>query len=233
MGCCTSSPHSRRIYRDPADLDEEFVDPVRYFGTNRVGSNLIPDDIDGLPSTHMEKHLATDSNRLLYQAEMDSGQAYRCYRPATLCLCTPWGLAYVVANYGLCSLCILLPWDEACCHVRKEYSTRRWFRVYPNRIAANSPHLRCPYGLLGCGSWTKDDIVNHPFDRGAFGFTSVRCGVLQYLCCMFPVMGGSVARHRCQCNGPLWNRMYTDCGGWWCDEWYVLFIIGIESDLRE
>jgi hypothetical protein len=36
MGCCTSSPHGRRRYRDPADLDEEFVlgdeesVPIRY-----------------------------------------------------------------------------------------------------------------------------------------------------------------------------------------------------------
>ncbi len=33
MGCCHSSPHSGRKYRDPADLDEEFVDeegnPIR------------------------------------------------------------------------------------------------------------------------------------------------------------------------------------------------------------
>lgn len=25
--------------------------------------------------------------------------------------------------------------------------------------------------------------------------------------------GGTVARQRCPCNGPLWD------GGWWCDEW--------------
>ena len=29
MGCCYSSPYSRRRYRDPADLDEDFV-PIRY-----------------------------------------------------------------------------------------------------------------------------------------------------------------------------------------------------------
>lgn len=221
MGCCASSPHSSRVYRDPGDLDEEIV-PLRYFGTNRAGSNLMPDDIAGLPSTHMEEHLATNSNVLLYQAEMDSGQAYRCYRPIVLCICTPCGLAAVLATYGICGPIILCPWDEACCHVRKEYSTRRWFRIYPNRIATNSPHLRCPYAFFGCGSWTADVIENHPFDRGAFGFTSVRCGlILHYVCGMFPILGGSVARHRCQCNGPLWNRMCTDCGGWWCDEWYV------------
>ena len=29
MGCCYSSPYSRRRYRDPADLDEDFI-PIRY-----------------------------------------------------------------------------------------------------------------------------------------------------------------------------------------------------------
>lgn len=73
--------------------------------------------------------------------------------------------------------------------------------------------------IVGCGSWNADDILSHPFDRGAFGFSRVNCGVLESLCCLWPVYGGTVARHRCQCNGPLWNRMFTDCGGWWCEEW--------------
>jgi hypothetical protein len=29
MGCCTSSPHAQRVYRDPSDFDEELV-PLRY-----------------------------------------------------------------------------------------------------------------------------------------------------------------------------------------------------------
>ena len=65
MGCCTSSPHSRRKYRDPADLDEVVV-PLREFGNYRNGTtNLVPDDIDGLPSTHNYKHLASDPDTLL------------------------------------------------------------------------------------------------------------------------------------------------------------------------
>ena len=31
--------------------------------------------------------------------------------------------------------------------------------------------------------------------------------------------GGVVGRQRCPCNGSLWPRMTSDCGGWWCDEW--------------
>lgn len=66
--------------------------------------------------------------------------------------------------------------------------------------------------LGGCGSWNADSILNHPFDRGAFGFQRARCCSVSYLCCHWPVYGGAVLRHRCQCNGPLWNRMFTDCG---------------------
>lgn len=126
-----------------------------------------------------------------------------------------------------------------CCWVRKEYSSRSFFRIYSNRIEVNEPQVRFPFGYLGCGSWNSDKIVVNVFDRGAFGFQHVRAGVSEYLFCCWPVYGGVVARHRCQCNGPLWNRMFTDCGrfyfflvcstwillthqflgGWWCDEW--------------
>jgi len=65
MGCCSSSPHSRRKYKDPADLDEVIV-PLRKFGQYRNGTtNIVPDDIDGLPSTHNYKHLASDPDTLL------------------------------------------------------------------------------------------------------------------------------------------------------------------------
>jgi hypothetical protein len=210
MGCCASSPHERRRYRDTADLDEELV-PLRYFGTNRAGSVLAPDDISGLTSVHIEAHLASNQDPILYEAEMDVGTAYRCYRLYYFCLFTPWGLAYAVAT-GFLKVFSLCPCDEACCYVRKEYSSRRWYRVYSNRIAVNDPAVRIPYGVLGCGSWNADDILSHPFDRGAFGFSRIHCAVMDYLCCMWPVYGGTVARHRCQCNGPLWNRMFTDCG---------------------
>lgn len=55
------------------------------------------------------------------------------------------------------------------------------------------------------------------FDRGAFGFSVVKFGSIQHLCCCWQVYGGVVARHRCQCFGPFWNR--RDYCGWWCDEW--------------
>ena len=57
MGCCVSSPHSSRVYRDPGDLDEEIV-PLRYFGTNRAGSNLVPDDIPGNNMTESDPNVA-------------------------------------------------------------------------------------------------------------------------------------------------------------------------------
>ena len=68
------------------------------------------------------------------------------------------------------------------------------------------------FAIVGCGSWNADKIVTHPFDRGAFGFQRVHCGTCHYLLCLWPIYGGVVGRHRCQCNGPLWNRMLTDCG---------------------
>jgi len=101
--------------------------------------------------------------------------------------------------------------DESLCWLRKEYSTRTWFRVYPNRIEVNYPKVRF-FGCLGCGSWNGDQITSHPFDRGAFGFRPVRCGVRNYLCCIWNVYGGDMARQRCQCNGSLWPRFF-DCGG--------------------
>ena len=81
----------------------------------------------------------------------------------------------------------------------------------------NYPQLRF-FGLLGCGSWNSDNIVSHPFDRGAFGFRPVRCGLRAFLCGGWTVYGETVSRQRCQCNGSLWPRL-LDCGGWWCDEW--------------
>ena len=179
----------------------------------------IPLQIDGLPSTHISKHLATHPDTLLYEAEIDQGRAFRCYRPITLLFCFPPVAIYYLTSQGfgkfleICSAC-----DEACCWLRKEYSTRTWFRVYPNRIEVNNPRLRIPWGLLGCGSWNADNILTHPFDRGAFGFRPVRCGITKFLLLTWPVYGGVVARQRCPCNGSLWPRL-MDCGGWWCDEW--------------
>ena len=51
MGCCSSIPHTKRRYRDPADLDEIYVDenneeiilPMREFGNYRAGlTNIVP-----------------------------------------------------------------------------------------------------------------------------------------------------------------------------------------------
>ena len=174
---------------------------------------LVPDDIVGLPSTHILSGLVSDTNVILYEAEMDQGQGYRGLRPL-LCIITiislPFAAIYVlvkslISNYGINC-------DESCQWVRKEYSTRTWYRVYSNRIETNKPVCRL-FGMCGCGSWNGDAILTHPFDRGAFGFRRVPAGVVAYLCCVWPLYGWTVARQRCQCNGPLWH------GGWWCDEW--------------
>jgi hypothetical protein len=111
--------------------------------------------------------------------------------------------------------------DELCCWVRKEYSARTFFRVYSNRIEFNEPRARIPFGYLGCGSWNEDVIATHPFDRGAFGFSRVNSCTTAHTLGIWPSYGGVVARHRCQCNGPLWNRMFTDCGKF-CSKYSLL-----------
>ncbi|KAK1735125.1 hypothetical protein QTG54_014191 [Skeletonema marinoi] len=215
MGCCTSSPHSRRKYRDPADLDEVVV-PLREFGNYRNGTtNLIPDDIDGLPSTHNYKHLASDPDTLLYEAEIDQGHAFRCCQPWIAVVCLPYFWVWAAAR-GLGQVLAGCTCDEVVCWLRKEYSTRNFFRVYPNRIEFNVPNMRIPFGFLGCGSWNADNIITNPFDRGAFGFRRVKSGVCSLLLCIYPVFGETLARQRCQCNGSLWSG---GCSSWWCDEW--------------
>lgn len=183
----------------------------RYFGANRAGSNLVPDDCSALFSAHLHDFLPSDAELILYEAEIDHGQAFLCCSAVTL----PFELLLAVPSAvcsGLMSSLLTCPFDQPCCWVRKEYSTRTVFRVYGNRIEINEPKLRIPFGFLGCGSWNGDQIVNHPFDRGAFGFSVVRGYSTEHACLVFPVFGGVVARHRCQCNGPVWNRMFTDCG---------------------
>mmetsp|Transcript_35186 Transcript_35186/g.51673 ORF Transcript_35186/g.51673 Transcript_35186/m.51673 type:complete len:518 (+) Transcript_35186:41-1594(+) len=220
MGCCASSPYTKRRYRDPADLDEAIV-PLRHFGTFRNNSNVIPDDIVGLPSTHIIPCLATDTSEILYDVEIDQGAAFGCLRPIILCLAFPPCWVYCIPKVMASGVAAILGYfdcDQACCWVRKEYSTRRFIRVFSNRIEFNQPTCRL-WGMFGCGSWNTDNIQTNPFDRGAFGFRPVSSGVSAYLCCLWPVYGGAVARQRCPCNGSLWPRMFNDCNGWWCDEW--------------
>jgi hypothetical protein len=171
----------------------------------------VPDDIGGLHSTHLAEHLASNKDVILYKAEIDHGKAFRCLRFEYFLLLTPCGLAWL-ASSSITKIFTTCTCDEVCCWLRKEYSTRTYFRIYSNRIEVNEAAVRCPYGLLGCGSWNSDSIVAHPFDRGAFGFSHIRTASVHHLCCCCPVYGGVVGRHRCQCFGPLWNRMVTDCG---------------------
>lgn len=219
MGCCHSSPYTYRIYRDPADLDEcyEGEEPKRTFGRLRNNSNLMPDDLEALPNPYMYQHLAVLPSECLYEAEIDQGSALRCLRPWLAVIFCPPIWAWVAAT-GVASLLGYCNCDHACCWVRKEYSTRTYIRVYSNRIEQNQPTVRIPFGYLGCGSWNADAVSTNPFDRGAFGFRRVTLS-FSYLCCCLPVYGGAVARQRCQCNGSLWPRICSDCGGCWCDEW--------------
>ncbi len=184
---------------------------ISYFGTNRTGSNLVPDDCSAFFSAYLDDFLPSDAEEVLYAAEIDHGQAFRCCSALTLPLEFLFKVPSAVFS-GLVSTLLHCSFDQPWCWVRKEYSTRTFFRVYGNRIEINQPQLRVPFGFLGCGSWNSDQSVNHAFDRGAFGFSVVRGYSSEHSCLVFPVFGGVVARHRCQCNGPVWNRMFTDCG---------------------
>ena len=98
---------------------------IRYFGTNRAGSNLVvPDDIDGLPATigSLDNHLVSNREVLFYEAETGHGKAFRCFRFSLLCIATLWGIAYLLTKsiFHICGFCKC---DEAWCWVWKEYST--------------------------------------------------------------------------------------------------------------
>ena len=144
----------------------------------------------------------------LYEAEIDQGKAWKGIRPLMpiiFFLSLPFVVIAslfkdVFKDYGANG-------DQACCWVRKEYSTRTFLRVYPNRIEVNSPSCRL-FGLFGCGSWDSDNVRSFQFDRGAFGFRRVNAGVISYLCCLWPVYGWTMARQRCQCNGPPWHGTF-------------------------
>jgi hypothetical protein len=212
MACCCSSPHAARRYPYPGDddLDEEENAPLqlRTFGKYRPGSGvLVPDDIVGLPSTHIRRSLASDPSVMLYEAEVDQGRGCRGMRPM-LCFLTvialPFAVLYaciksLVSSYGINC-------DESCQWIRKEYSTRAWYRVYSNRIESNAPVCRL-FGMCGCGSWNGDNIVVNQFDRGAFGFRRVKVGVIHYLCCVWPLYGWAVAR---QVRSGKFSSFYVD-----------------------
>jgi hypothetical protein len=109
----------------------------RYFGSVRVGSNLVPDDIDGIPSTHIWDQSISNPTVLLYEAEIDHGSAYKKCRPGYICLLNPLLLLKSLKNYFTDFIC-----DEVCCWLSKEYSKRTFFRIYSNRIEYNDPVVR-------------------------------------------------------------------------------------------
>jgi hypothetical protein len=177
---------------------------------------VVPDDIEGLPVTHLHQHLAAVPSELLYDAEIDQGIAFRCLRPIMLVYCCPPMWIHMAA-VGIQNELTHFNCDEICCWVRKEYSSRAYIRVYSNRIEINRPKLRW-FGTMGCGSWNTDNVTIHLFDRGAFGFRRLPLS-FGHVCLCCPIYGGVVGRQRCACNGSLWPRIMSDCGGWWCDEW--------------
>lgn len=126
---CCASPHGARRYPGPSEANDPNI-PVedrRRFGKYRSGSVLVPDDIAGLPSTQIRRSLATDPDPILYEAEIDQGRGMRGIR-AFLCTVNMILLPLTIiasmfrvlrSNYGVTC-------DEACCWLRKEYSTRNW-----------------------------------------------------------------------------------------------------------
>lgn len=174
----------------------------------RSGSGVqVPDDLSALPSAHIHSNFFGDPTLPLYEAEIDQGYGCRGIRPLVpilLIVSIPLAAAVVVLKQVFSSYGFRC--DESFQWVRKEYSSRIYYRVYSNRIEVNTPSCRL-FGMLGCGSWNTDVIQTHPFDRGAFGFRRVNTLVVSYLCCLWPTYGWTVARQRCQCNGPLWHGM--------------------------
>ena len=174
------------------DFGSHHTNTCRYFGQFRNNSVVIPDDIDGvLASPYLENHLPSRTYPILYQAELDQGQSWRCIRPFLVTvICYPILLPFIVLTNVVKNLLFSqgCSCDEVCCWVRKEYSTRSFYRVYSNRIEYNVSAARIPFGYFGCGSWNADAVVTNVFDRGAFGFRRVSCGVFSYLCCCWPLV---------------------------------------------
>ncbi len=159
---------------------------IRTFGKWRNNSNVIPDDVEGLPVTHIYRHLAAVPSELLYDAKVDPGTAFRCLRPIYLIYLCPPMWVYMAAT-GVQDVLKNFTCDQTCCWVRKEYSSRSYVRIYSNRIELNQPKLRW-FGAMGCGSWNTDGITIHLFDRGAFGFRRIPI-TYHHMCCFYPVYG--------------------------------------------
>jgi len=133
-------------------------------------------------------------------------------------------LAYVYALWEVytCKGCPrgVRAFDQPALWEARQYADRAYLHVYSNRIEANFPTARIPWGLLGCGSWNEDKVVVHYFDRGAFGFRQVPCGTRHHCCCVFEPFGEVAGRQRCPCSGPLVDKhCKVHCGQCWCDHW--------------
>lgn len=198
MGCYCSSPHQAK---------EKFNDEPYLFGRFREGAVWVPDNIDGLKATYVSPELP------IYSAQIDQGMAFHamtilnylmpCYWPYDLMKCAKSPIDCLLFCDGRCDLTAIRQW------VRKEYSTRTVYYIYENRVVTTHPKLRFPWACCGCGSWNIDHYTVNVFDRGAFGFRTVKCGTVEHLCWIWRPFGGVVGRQRCPCNGSLWPRMVS------------------------
>lgn len=120
---CCASPHSSRRYPGPNEKDEENVPLTsrRKFGKYRPGGGvLVPDDIEGLPSTQIRPTLESNPDPILYEAEIDQGRAMRGLRV--------WIGIFTILFIPITILSALfkairghfgVTCDEACCWLRK------------------------------------------------------------------------------------------------------------------
>mmetsp|Transcript_29113 Transcript_29113/g.66840 ORF Transcript_29113/g.66840 Transcript_29113/m.66840 type:complete len:428 (+) Transcript_29113:148-1431(+) len=167
--------------------------------------------------------------RLLYAAKISQRFKDRIITqaPCGVGFACPFPLAliqYLFAYYRLYTACALpkglLMCDQPLLWHSKQYNLRTYLYVYDNRIEANYPSIRFPWGFLGCGSWNEDNIVVHHFDRGSFGFRQIPCGTPNHCCFIWEPFGEVGGRQRCPCNGPLVDsRCKVNCMQWWCDHW--------------
>mmetsp|Transcript_15660 Transcript_15660/g.42042 ORF Transcript_15660/g.42042 Transcript_15660/m.42042 type:complete len:473 (-) Transcript_15660:498-1916(-) len=179
--------------------------------------NLAPDPYD------------TKGQRILYAAPIS--MRYKDHviseGPCSYCLACPFPcsvFSYVMNLWRVytCAGCSdgVTKFDQPLLWRTKQYHLRTYVHIYNNRIEANYPTVRLPWGLLGCGSWNEDNVVVHYFDRGSFGFRQVPCGTRHHCCCVWEPFGEVVGRQRCPCNGPLVDGQGNiNCGQWWCDHW--------------
>jgi hypothetical protein len=167
--CWTFSPHqARRIHS--ADFPIEFG---KYAVAGSAhGSVKIPNDIQGLPSTQIGANFPIAGP--FYEAEIDQGYAFQACCLWTFLLPCVWPCTLGILMFDPSLVCKKFECNPICCWINKEFSTRRVFQIFNNRISMTNPTTRMPWAYLGCGSWSIDNVEVHMYDRGFFGFHRVR-----------------------------------------------------------